>query len=177
VGVDLPPAFDDWFARATARSPHDRFDSAGEMVADLARVLAASAGSDPMALFAHPHRQGRGRALGTLIAAVAVLGVAGSALRVRASTSAPDPVPSPAATTRVVPEPALTTEHAQAASSVAPPGDAPSIEPQTEGDRRAPAARYAPVRAIPAPAASRALASRRVPSAAPAGVPTVDGPW
>ncbi|MGK3959899.1 protein kinase [Sorangium sp. So ce118] len=38
-GVHLPPAFDDWFARATARSPHDRFPSAGEAARALATAL------------------------------------------------------------------------------------------------------------------------------------------
>jgi serine/threonine-protein kinase len=42
-GVRLPPAFDAWFARATARSAGDRFDSAATLVQALAVVLGASA--------------------------------------------------------------------------------------------------------------------------------------
>ena len=38
-GVTLPSGFDAWFARATARVPRDRFDSASALVTDLAAVL------------------------------------------------------------------------------------------------------------------------------------------
>jgi serine/threonine-protein kinase len=38
-GVTLPAAFDPWFARATAKSPEDRFERASTMVAALARAL------------------------------------------------------------------------------------------------------------------------------------------
>jgi len=40
-GVSLMPGFDAWFARGTALLPHERFDSAGEMVQRLAEVLQA----------------------------------------------------------------------------------------------------------------------------------------
>jgi serine/threonine-protein kinase len=38
-GVELPAAFDAWFAKATARSPDDRFQRAGEQCAALADAL------------------------------------------------------------------------------------------------------------------------------------------
>ncbi len=38
-GVDLPPAFDQWFAKATAADPAARYQSAGEAVAELAEAL------------------------------------------------------------------------------------------------------------------------------------------
>jgi serine/threonine-protein kinase len=44
-GVTLPARFDAWFARATAPLPHDRFDSASQLVEELALVLAPEARS------------------------------------------------------------------------------------------------------------------------------------
>jgi eukaryotic-like serine/threonine-protein kinase len=41
-GVQLPAAFDEWFARATSRVPGERFASATEAVEELAVVLAVS---------------------------------------------------------------------------------------------------------------------------------------
>jgi len=38
-GVTLPPAFDEWFLRATAKNPAERFDRASELVVALADVL------------------------------------------------------------------------------------------------------------------------------------------
>jgi serine/threonine-protein kinase len=38
-GGQLPPAFDAWFARSTATSPHARFDRASTQIADLATAL------------------------------------------------------------------------------------------------------------------------------------------
>jgi eukaryotic-like serine/threonine-protein kinase len=38
-GVDLPPAFDAWFAKATAPAPRERFPSASKLVEELARSL------------------------------------------------------------------------------------------------------------------------------------------
>ena len=54
-GVELPAAFDDWFAKAPALAPHDRFDAASEMIADLAFALGVPAprfslvGEEPVA--------------------------------------------------------------------------------------------------------------------------------
>jgi serine/threonine-protein kinase len=42
-GVALPPAFDAWFVRATARLARDRFDSASMLIHELAGVLGAPA--------------------------------------------------------------------------------------------------------------------------------------
>jgi serine/threonine protein kinase len=173
AGVHLPPELDNWFARATARSPHDRFESAREMVGDLARILATTMGAP------HPrlHREGRSRALRTVVAAAAVLGVMGGALGVPASRSAPDRVQSPESpesTARAAAEPAPTTEQAQAPSSAAGAASLPSIEPKT-ASTRGPVT--APVRVAPASRASRGAPLRALPSAAPASVPTVDGPW
>lgn len=39
AGVTLPPAFDDWFAKATSICPEERFESATDLVEDLANVL------------------------------------------------------------------------------------------------------------------------------------------
>jgi tRNA A-37 threonylcarbamoyl transferase component Bud32 len=44
LGVSLPPAFDAWFARATAVEPTGRFASAGESIRELSRALAAAPG-------------------------------------------------------------------------------------------------------------------------------------
>ncbi len=41
-GVSLPPAFEAWFARATASAPQDRFDSATEMIRALASACGVS---------------------------------------------------------------------------------------------------------------------------------------
>jgi serine/threonine protein kinase len=51
AGVHLPPAFDVWFAKATASSPADRFTSAFDMIEELKEVLegAAVALSEPPA--------------------------------------------------------------------------------------------------------------------------------
>jgi serine/threonine-protein kinase len=46
AGSTLGPAFDDWFARCCAREPHDRFPTAGEAVASLARALEVA--DDPL---------------------------------------------------------------------------------------------------------------------------------
>src|SRR5262249_1893365 len=43
VGVALPPAFDGWFARATALRPADRYPSASALVDDLRRALGGPA--------------------------------------------------------------------------------------------------------------------------------------
>ncbi|MFZ5896355.1 MAG: protein kinase domain-containing protein [Myxococcota bacterium] len=44
---DLPPAFDEWFARATARDSLERFASAAELVRELARALAVQLSATP----------------------------------------------------------------------------------------------------------------------------------
>jgi serine/threonine-protein kinase len=43
LGVELPPRFDDWFAKATAHEPSQRFGTASELVAALAAALDAAA--------------------------------------------------------------------------------------------------------------------------------------
>jgi serine/threonine-protein kinase len=43
AGLHLPPAFDDWFAKATASSPADRFTSAFDMIEDLKEVFEGAA--------------------------------------------------------------------------------------------------------------------------------------
>ena len=47
AGVTLPPAFDGWFATATARLPEQRFSSATGAIAALAQVLDVPAGLGP----------------------------------------------------------------------------------------------------------------------------------
>ena len=42
VGVQLPPAFDHWFARCVARNPQERFQSAGQCAQELANVFGVS---------------------------------------------------------------------------------------------------------------------------------------
>lgn len=39
LGVNLPPAFDAWFARVTARAPHERFPTASSAIVALAEVF------------------------------------------------------------------------------------------------------------------------------------------
>lgn len=46
VGVELPRAFDEWFARATARDASDRFSSAAALVVGLEGALDATLGDD-----------------------------------------------------------------------------------------------------------------------------------
>jgi serine/threonine protein kinase len=41
-GVQLPPAFDHWFARCVARNPQERFQSAGQSAQELANVFGVS---------------------------------------------------------------------------------------------------------------------------------------
>jgi serine/threonine-protein kinase len=43
LGVELPPRFDEWFAKATAHEPSRRFGTASELVAALAAALDAAA--------------------------------------------------------------------------------------------------------------------------------------
>jgi serine/threonine-protein kinase len=43
MGVELPPAFDEWFARATALLAEDRFDRAADLVTALAAALEVAA--------------------------------------------------------------------------------------------------------------------------------------
>jgi serine/threonine-protein kinase len=52
LGVALPPTFDPWFARCVVRSPQERWPSAGQAIAELARVFGISAAT-PIA-FAPP---------------------------------------------------------------------------------------------------------------------------
>jgi serine/threonine-protein kinase len=193
AGVDLPSEFDDWFARATARSPHDRFDSAGEMVDELARIHAISAPARLAAPQAttiratHPSLRpdGPGRALRTAVVALGIAG--GVAGIVRASTSAAGGVsPSELApqalrgaplAPRAAQEPATPTEQAQGASSVVPPAAASSVEPKTKSATRGPVTQDAPVRVAPSSRATRGAAPRPIPSGAPAHTPTLDSPW
>jgi serine/threonine-protein kinase len=48
--INLPPAFDDWFFRATSRWPQDRFPAATAAVAELARALEVEVPVAPVAL-------------------------------------------------------------------------------------------------------------------------------
>ncbi len=41
-GVQLPPSFDHWFARVVTRNPQERFQQAGQCVAELAQVFGLS---------------------------------------------------------------------------------------------------------------------------------------
>jgi eukaryotic-like serine/threonine-protein kinase len=62
-GVTLPPAFSPWFARATARSPEQRFPTAVSMIADLAAALGvASPLTGPAILAGLPASAGPGSA-------------------------------------------------------------------------------------------------------------------
>lgn len=45
--ADIPPEFDQWFARSTARNPDQRYQNAREQMADLARIAAEFAGTHP----------------------------------------------------------------------------------------------------------------------------------
>src|SRR6185503_9501421 len=48
--INLPPAFDDWFFRATSRWPQDRFPAATAAVAELARALEVEVPVAPVSL-------------------------------------------------------------------------------------------------------------------------------
>jgi serine/threonine protein kinase len=190
AGVDLPFEFDAWFARATARSPHDRFRSGSEMVTELARILAVSTharGTAPPAattIVPPPptlYRTGPRRAFRTVVAAFGALGIAGGVLSIiRASTAAAGHVSSsetaPHAAQPLEP-PATTAEPAPVASSMDPEPAAASAEPKTTSATRSPASRDAPARVAPSSRAVRAAAPRAIPSGAPASAPTVDSPW
>jgi serine/threonine-protein kinase len=47
LGVTLPPAFDAWFARATALQPEQRFQNARTMMAELGAALSGAASVQP----------------------------------------------------------------------------------------------------------------------------------
>jgi serine/threonine-protein kinase len=205
AGVDLPPEFDDWFARATARSPHDRFGSASEMVGELAKMLAVSPRATTITAslpILHPDTSRvpptgvRRGALRTAVAAFGVLGVAGGVLGIsRVSTgvaglpSAPRSYAGPVSSSELAaPAPVLdagaepaTTEEAQGASSAAPPTSASSVQPKTASTTRVRVTRDAnqDARVLVAPSSkpSHAPAPRALPSSAPARTPTVDSPW
>jgi serine/threonine-protein kinase len=187
AGVDLPPEFDDWFARATARSPHDRFHHASEMVAELGRILAVSARprrptptSTTLTIRPPPptlRRTGPRRALWGVVAAFGALGIAGGVLSIlRAPTAAAGRVPA-AEIEPSAEEPATTTEPAPVASSMLPEAGAASAEATTASATRGPISRDAPTRAAPSSRLPRVAAPRVIPSAAPARVPAVDSPW
>ncbi len=57
-GVALPPAFDKWFARATARKPENRYPTASAMISELSEALGLP---PPAAIFASAYVQGTGQ--------------------------------------------------------------------------------------------------------------------
>src|SRR5262252_8511628 len=89
--VSLPPAFDDWFFRATSRWPQDRFPTATAAVAELAQALGVEvpvAPSLPMAASALEPSSGSGHLLQATIESPSAR-LTGAGLPTAASDSVP----------------------------------------------------------------------------------------
>ena len=54
-GVQLPPSFDHWFARVVARNPQERFQQAGQCVAELAQAFGLSTSGNIYGQTPPPH--------------------------------------------------------------------------------------------------------------------------
>ncbi|MEZ4437680.1 MAG: serine/threonine-protein kinase [Polyangiaceae bacterium] len=114
-GVELPKAFDPWFAIATATDPGERFGSAMEQVTALRAALSApSASRDAAARVvtrsAPPTPRPTERRRRVLLVALALAAAGGVALALSATSSrGPNGVPgsSPSATAETPPPPAL----------------------------------------------------------------------
>jgi serine/threonine-protein kinase len=93
-GVDLPPRFDGWFARASAVAPDERFASAVETIAALADALAVARPERLAAVHTTPRPSDAGARRRWLWAAVAATGIVGVAIAtwlVAAATSSGGP--------------------------------------------------------------------------------------
>jgi serine/threonine-protein kinase len=145
-GVTLPAAFDPWFARATARSPFDRFERATAMVEDLVQVLGAterasgvrpSPTSTALGLASSATTGSAPRARGwqrVAVAAVVSGAIAAGAMAWRARTASVTPDsgrPAASAITEVAPPPAPSAPPPTPTPEVVPPSTAAAPEPQT----------------------------------------------
>lgn len=119
-GVSLSPAFDLWFAKATARRRGARFAAAGEQIAALRRI--SEAGS--RAGGSTRRRITAATALGTTLALVA----ASFALAARRSSST-EPLVAPPSPPAAVPPTVASTDldRAPLTSVLSPPSAAPSV--------------------------------------------------
>jgi len=186
-GVTLPPAFDAWFARATARRPADRFPTAVAMIAVLSESLELP---PPAAILASVYAQESGPS------------VARTAANVAPSRPAPPPsTPSllgSATTTKVAPEPrrsmvvvaagvlaisvmlvlsfvmflpantpSTTTTAPVAASSASTLGGLPEVLPVASSTPKASAEGMTTLLALPPASASAVQATSAAPAPAP----------
>ncbi len=159
---NVPPGFDEWFARACARDCEQRFQSAKAAAADLRRVceaapnaaqpgfVPAEPNSEDVALGPEVRKSGRG-VLGVLGLVVAVSAVAFWTLSTRdpprtqtlvtssASVPAPPTAVPPAQSAALVPHPSSSSTADVMAASSQTPAPAP-----TRSTRRAPAKRLDP---------------------------------
>ena len=172
-GVTLPPAFDAWFAKATAVDPRDRFDSAGELARELARAVGVASEARASADLAstlggrRSDAPWRARSVAGFAVAAAAVAVAAAALRSRAApvVSTDPSSPSPSVSASASSE-GTTTPSAETAS-VAPSTSPSSAATSAPAPRPRPAS--PPPIATPArrPSPSSAPAPSTTPSAAP----------
>jgi serine/threonine-protein kinase len=168
-GVTLPPAFDAWFAKATAVDPRDRFDSAGELARELARAVGVASEARASADLAstlggrRSDAPWRARSFAGFAMAAAAVAVAAAALRSRAAPvvstdpSRPSPTVSASASADA---PATPLPDMAPAAASSPPTSAPAPRPRPASPPPAPT----PPRR---PAPSSAPATSTTPSAAP----------
>jgi serine/threonine-protein kinase len=146
-GVTVPAAFDAWFSVATAKEAGDRWETAGQLVSELATALAVTPGDDastrtldPTAMIVAPRRRHglpllvAAACIGALVLLVGGLSIARSragAMGNSANASSASPPPRVAgAMGTVVPQPAQTldshhgTETGAPSAAAATPGGA-----------------------------------------------------
>jgi serine/threonine protein kinase len=192
----VPEGFDAWFARACARSPRDRFDSAKRAAADFVRLcdtpgsvsgrvsippglsgseprLAATTGQATNSELSSSGRAEakRGRIALVVVAALVLIGLATFALQRRPSAEAPWPSVGRSATAAApiaAPREAVSTS--EPPTSEPAPANAPSEAPAASAPP-APPATPEPVSTAPAGALVPSVASAHEPTTAPA--PTV----
>ena len=161
-GVEIPEAFDAWFAKATAPDPEQRFGSAASAILALAEALGVEAprapppardgegrhatltGVDTPSRLAAMSSRPRARRAGAAVVAVLAIGLGIYAVRSSAGTSAAPAPSAPAAPSR--------DREGVASSAAARPSEAPPAA--SAAAPPAPAAASPAPSAIPAPSTS-----------------------
>lgn len=177
LGVDLPPAFDAWFAKATAVAPPDRFASATEQLHALRGALAASPAAAGRARRSWRVAPQRSRALvAAAVLLAGALAVAGLALRgASGAADAAGPLSGSGVPVPASAPPSVSSSFPAGGEPVpAPPKPAPSAEAPLPGTASPPTSRGHRTGIAPATAAgSPPAATPSVPAAtAPPGAAT-----
>jgi serine/threonine-protein kinase len=138
-GIELPPGFDAWFARATAPEPEDRFETAADAASRLGPALLALAPAPEAGARASARR--RPIAAAALAAGLVVVGGSVFAIATRVNATAATPVtpldPNAASLPAIAPPSAAPVEAMPSFPLVTAPSAAPA-PPQAVVTARAP---------------------------------------